>query len=108
LIAKAKSGEDGVLRGAPHLVSAVVPKDHAWPEDASIALTYLELAAHALGIGCCWGGFVTRAVRNFAPLREFLGVGDDEYYCGAQMMGIPLLRPLRQFAPRREADVRWL
>lgn len=55
MIAKAKAGEDGLLRGAPHAVIAVVPKDHMWPEDASIALTYLELAAHAIGVGACWG-----------------------------------------------------
>jgi len=108
MIAKAKSGEDALLRGAPHVAVAVVPKDHRWPEDGAIALTYLELAAHGLGIGCCWGGYLTTAIRNFAPLREYLGIGEDEHICGAQMMGWPQILPLRQYPPRREAKIHWL
>lgn len=108
MIAKAKAGEDALLRGAPHVAVAVVPKEHRWPEDGAIALTYLELAAHGLGIGCCWGGYLTIAIRSFAPLREYLGIGDDEHICGAQMMGWPQLRPLRQYPPRREANIHWL
>ncbi len=92
MIAKAKAGEDALLRDAPHVVVAVVPKDHMWPEDASIALTYFELAAHALGVGACWGGFLTAAIRNFEGLRDYLGIGCDEHVCGAQMFGYPLLR----------------
>jgi nitroreductase len=108
MIAKAKAGEDGLLRGAPHAVIAVVPKDHMWPEDASIALTYLELAAHAIGVGACWGGFLTSAVRNFKGLREYLGIGEDEHVCGAQMIGYPAIKPTRQFPPRREPDIEWI
>ncbi len=108
MIAKAKAGEDALLRGAPHVAVAVVPKEHRWPEDGAIALTYLELAAHGLGIGCCWGGYLTMAIRSFAPLREYLGIGEDEHVCGAQMMGWPQLRPLRQYPPRREANIHWL
>lgn len=108
MIAKAKSGEDGLLRGAPHVAAAVVPKEHRWPEDGTIALTYLELAAHALGVGCCWGGYFTTAARNFAPLRDFLGIKEEEYICGAQMMGLPQLRPVRQYPARRKAEINWL
>ena len=108
MIAKAKAGEDGLLRGAPHAVIAVVPKDHMWPEDASIALTYLELAAHAMGVGACWGGFLTAAVRNFKGLREYLGIGEDEHVCGAQMIGYPLIKPVRQFPPRKKQNIEWI
>lgn len=108
LIAKAKAGEDAVLRGAPHIAVAVVPGEHRWPEDGVIALTYLELAAHALGVGCCWGGYFTTAARNFAPLREYLGIREDEYICGAQMIGMPALLPARQYPARRAADISWL
>lgn len=108
MIAKAKEGEDRLLRGAPHAAVAVVPKEYGWPEDGAIALTYLELAAHAMGLGCCWGGYLTTAIRNFKGLREYLGIGEDEHVCGAQMIGAPSLRPVRQFAPRKEVRVNWI
>ena len=65
MIAKAKEGDDRLLRGAPHVAIAVTPAEYGWPEDGAIALTYLELAAHAMGIGCCWGGYLTTAIRSF-------------------------------------------
>ncbi len=108
MIAKAKAGEDALLRGAPHAVLAVVPKGHMWPEDGSIALTYLELSAHALGAGACWGGFLTAAVRSFRGLREYLGIGEDEHVCGAQMIGYPLIIPVRQFPPRKQQNISWI
>jgi len=108
MIAKAKTGEDALLRGAPHVAVAVVPKAHMWPEDASIALTYFELAAHALGIGACWGGFLTAAIRNFEGLRDYLAIGSDEHVCGAQMFGYPLLRPARQYPTRKPLNISWI
>jgi len=108
IIAKAKAGEDVLLRGAGQAAIAVVPKGYKWPEDGVIALTYLELAAHSLGVGACWGGFLTMAVRNFEGLREYLGIKDDEYICGAQMLGYPELKPSRQFPPRKKMNMTWL
>ncbi len=108
MIAKAKEGDDRLLRGAPHVAIAVTPAEYGWPEDGAIALTYLELAAHAMGIGCCWGGYLTTAIRSFKGLREYLGIGEDEHVCGAQMMGYAALKPARLFAPRREVKVDWI
>ena len=108
MIAKAKEGTDGLLRGAPNAAIAVVPKSHRWPEDGTIALTYLELAAHSMGVGACWGGFLTMAVRNFAGLREFLEIAEDEHVCGAQMLGYPEIKPTRQFPPREDVNITWL
>ena len=108
MIAKAKTGEDALLRGAPHVAVALVSKDHMWPEDASIALTYMELAAHALGVGACWGGFLTAAIRNFEGLRDYLGISPDEHVCGAQMLGYPLLRPARQYPTRKKLNISWI
>lgn len=108
MLEKANQGEDGLLRGAPHVAIAVVPSDYKWPEDGVIALTYLELAAHAEGIGACWGGFLTMAIRNFEKLRQFLGINDEEHICGAQMLGYPEYQVARQFAPRRNIKISWL
>lgn len=107
-IAQAAKGKDMILRGAPNVVIAVTQKDVGMPEDGVIALTYVELAAHAMGLGCCWGGFLTAAARQYGPLREYLGISDDEYFCGAQMMGYPELLPSRQFPPRKNPNISWI
>jgi len=108
MLEKDKEQEDGLLRGAPHVAIAIVPANYKWPEDGAIALTYLELAAHAVGVGACWGGFLTMAIRHSEELRKFLGINDDEHVCGAQMLGYPQFKPVRQFAPRRNININWL
>ena len=108
VLARAKAGDDMLLRGAPQTAIAVVPKIHDWPEDGAIALTYFELAAHALGVGVCWAGFLTMAARDSEELRKFLGVSEDEHVCGGQMFGYARLKPVRQFPPRREMNIKRL
>lgn len=108
-IALAEKGKDMLLRGAPHLIMAVMQNNNgAMGEDGVIALTYVELAAHAMGLGCCWGGFLTVAARQYGPLREYLGISDDEHVCGAQMIGHPALLPSRQFPPRKTPNISWI
>lgn len=107
-IAQAARGKDMVLRGAPNVVIAVTQNDVGMSEDGVIALTYVELAAHAMGLGCCWGGFLTIAARQYAPLREYLGISDEEHFCGAQMIGYPALLPTRQFPPRKSPNISWI
>lgn len=107
-IALAKRGKDVILRGAPNVIIAVTQKEGVMSEDGVIALTYVELAAHAMGLGCCWGGFLMIAARQYRPLREYLGISDDEYFCGAQMIGYPALQPSRQFPPRKTPNISWL
>lgn len=88
-----KQGNDHFLREAPQIAIAVMPKNHEWKiEDGSIALTYFEIAAHACGVGVCWGGYFTRAARNYIPLQEAIGVGENEFVCGAQFFGYPLYK----------------
>lgn len=81
-------GSDLVLRGAPHLAVAVTDNSAGFgSQDASIALTYLELSAHALGIGACWAGYLTAAAKHWQPLRAALGLTETETAHGGQMLG---------------------
>ena len=100
-------GRDMVFRGAPQLVVAVVPKSHTFSEDAAIALTYLELAAHAHGVACCWAGFFTMAARNNAALQAELGVHADELIVGGQMAGYSKLPISKVLPPRKKLDISW-
>ncbi|MEG1642372.1 MAG: nitroreductase family protein [Synergistaceae bacterium] len=108
LLAKAKTGVDAIFRGAPNIVVATVPKDHVCIEDGAIALTYFELLCHSYGLGSCWAGYFTRALRASDELQNFLQISDKEHVCGTLMFGYPSLKPVRHFAPRREAKITWL
>ena len=83
-----ESGDDIVLRGAPTVVVACAPADYAWrAEDSTIALTFLEVAAVARGLGACWAGFLTRIAAIHEPLRKLLAVPDGYVVCGGLMLG---------------------
>jgi nitroreductase/NAD-dependent dihydropyrimidine dehydrogenase PreA subunit len=99
-----ESGVDMICRNAPHLIIACGPKDYPWAvTDCAIALTYLELAAPSFGLGACWGGFLTAAARQWAPLQEALALPEGQIVCGAMMVGYARYRyhrlPLRNEPP---------
>jgi nitroreductase/NAD-dependent dihydropyrimidine dehydrogenase PreA subunit len=102
-----ESGYDVVLRGAPTLVVACTPKDYMWgKEDCAIALTFLELAAEARGLGACWAGFLTRIAATHDPLRQMLSVPDGYIVCGGLMLGKGKY-PYPRIPPRKPLSVQW-
>jgi nitroreductase/Pyruvate/2-oxoacid:ferredoxin oxidoreductase delta subunit len=102
-----ESGYDVVLRGAPTLVVACTPEDHAWgKEDCAIALTFLELAAEARGLGACWAGYLTRIAATHDPLRQMLAVPHGYVVCGALMLGKGKYS-YRRIPPRKPLSVQW-
>lgn len=107
-LAKAwRMGIDPLFRGAPHLVLAVTPAGNPWAAaDAAIALTYLELAGLPHSIGACWAGYVSTAIRMHKPLRDMLGLAENETVSGGQMLGFIALRPTAS-APRCPLPVEW-
>ncbi len=88
-----RKGRDVFMRGAPYLLVCVMPKDYEWRiEDGNMALAHFEIAATAKGLGACWAGYFTRTVKEYQPLRDMLGITDDEYVAGGQMFGIPVYK----------------
>ncbi|UQZ90166.1 ferridoxin [Deltaproteobacteria bacterium Smac51] len=103
------AGHDVIFRTAPHLAVAVFDRKHTFQEDAAIALTYFELAAHANEIGCCWAGFFTTAARQSSEIQKFLGVGENEMIVGGQMFGYPSGLGLSHILPpRKKASLTWI
>ncbi|MFC1889306.1 nitroreductase family protein [Thermodesulfobacteriota bacterium] len=102
-----KLGFDAVCRGAPHIIVAHAPRD-AMPAPAActIAIAYLELAAPALGLGTCWGGYFMAAVNQWAPLKKALSLPDEEVAYGAVMVGYPKFR-YRRLPVRNRPEVTW-
>ena len=84
------NGRDRILRGAPHLIMVHSPADLPFTaEDCTIALTYLELYAHAKGLGTCWSGYFTSVANLHKPLIETLDLPAGHKCFGAVMLGYP-------------------
>jgi len=93
-------GIDRICRNAPHVIVAHAPKDQtAAPSSCTIALTYLELAAYAYGLGACWGGYFHAASRSWLPMQQALELPQGHKCFGAMMIGYPKYRYHR--IPRR-------
>jgi len=89
LISVWKKGMDPILRGAPHVFVATAKADEGSAvTDGIIALSHLELALPSFDLGSCWAGFLKMA-SDFEPLKEFLGLKEDELFIGALMAGYP-------------------
>lgn len=100
-------GHDRVCHHAPHLLAAHAPKKVASSAtDCVIALTYLEIAAYAMGIGACWAGYFTTAANVYPPLTEALGIPEDHRVPGTLLLGYPL-RTYRRIPKRNAPKITW-
>ncbi|NTW05984.1 MAG: 4Fe-4S binding protein [Peptococcaceae bacterium] len=101
------NGIDRICRGAPQLIIAHSKKAaHLSQTDCTIALTYLELAAHAMGLGACWAGFLNAAANNYPALTEALNLPEGHQCFGAMMIGHPQYR-FRRIPLRKKPIVTW-
>jgi nitroreductase len=100
VVASWDAGIDRICRSAPHLIVAHAPKDdRSAPSACTIALTYLELAAYASGLGACWAGYFNAAANLWPPILKALALPSRHTCLGAMMIGYPKYRyqriPLR-------------
>lgn len=103
-----EKGVDKILHGAPHVAVVHAPEDGFNPaEDCSLAAAYLELAAHARGIGACWAGFLMEVAEGYAPIRELLGLPEGHGIYAALMLGYPKFK-YKRIPRRRDVELRWL
>ncbi len=101
-------GRDIILRGAPQVVIAHASEENVWsPVDCAIAITYLELAAQAGGLGTTWSGLLVRAAENSPKIGEFLKLPPGHKIFGAAMIGFPRFR-YQRIPPKNEAVIDWL
>jgi len=42
------------------------------PPEAVIAMTHIDIAAPAFGIGTCWAGFVIMTMEDYGPLKQLV------------------------------------
>ncbi|MEW6429412.1 MAG: nitroreductase family protein [Thermodesulfobacteriota bacterium] len=102
-----EAGKDALLRGAPALVITHAPEKYAGALiDSTIALTTLELAASAAGLGGCWAGFFMIAADKCATIRARLAIPEGRALSGALMIGYPKFRYWR-LPTRNEPEITW-
>lgn len=90
LVESWERGTDVILRDAPVLVVTHGDKKHPLAAGSSpIALTYFELAATGIGLGCCWNGYFSLALQAFTPLREALKLPEGNRAFDAMIAGYP-------------------
>ena len=103
-----EKGKDVVFRGAPHVAVAYAPRHGVTPElDAAIAAAWLEIAAHAQGLGACWCGYLIFALAAHPPLATLLGIPEDHQGYAAMLLGRMAQRPV-SIPPREELAVRFI
>ena len=108
MLARYRGGYDIILRGAPNAVFALTDKNAVWGQtDAAIAMTYFCLAAHAGNIGSCWCGFGVNALRSFVPLREFLGLEQDDLVHAIAFFGRSDMA-YHAIPPRKQLRITWI
>jgi nitroreductase/NAD-dependent dihydropyrimidine dehydrogenase PreA subunit len=107
VVARWDAGQDRILRDAPHVILAHAPKaERTAPTAATIALTYLELAATTLGLGTCWAGYFGFAATVFPPLIKALALPEGHAAMGAMMVGYPKAKYFR-LPERNQPAVTW-
>jgi nitroreductase/NAD-dependent dihydropyrimidine dehydrogenase PreA subunit len=100
-------GIDVILRDAPAVVLAHAEKNNRTAVSSCvIALTYLELAAKSMGLGCCWAGFFNTAAASFPAMKQALGLPEGHQCFGAMMVGYPRYR-YHRLPLRKEPSITW-
>jgi nitroreductase/NAD-dependent dihydropyrimidine dehydrogenase PreA subunit len=89
MLERQEASGNGFLRGAPVVIITHGEKNPMGSVDSSLALTYLDLAANSLGLGCCWAGFVMMMAKSFTPMQEALALPAGHEAQGVIMMGYP-------------------
>ena len=107
LIARWKAGNDVICRGAPHLLIPHVPDGNPMAlTDGIIALTHVDIAAPAFGVGTCWAGFIAMAIKMSPEFCRLFDLPKGRIPLYALMFGYPRYKP-RYIPTRKEAEIIW-
>lgn len=96
ILERYRAGQDPILRNAPSVVFSVGPKTAVWGAvESGINLTYFNLAAETMNIGCCFAGYATAAAKRSQEVRDVLGIKEDEECFSAMCFGYKTIRAQR-------------
>ena len=107
-----EAGRDAILYNAPIAIFAYAPTNSSMPHsDCDAAISYVQLFAHAHGIGTCWNGLLQTAaagehLKNFTKLSEFLKIPKGHKCYAAATAGYPSIK--LHSTPKREVNITWI
>jgi nitroreductase/NAD-dependent dihydropyrimidine dehydrogenase PreA subunit len=109
IISEWEKGGDPICRKAPHLVYTHLPINPYIDDrtDGTIALSYLDVAAPAFGIGTCWAGFIRMAVDTYKPLQDALELPEGRKVAYAMLFGYPKYK-VKAIPRRNPLAVQWV
>ena len=88
-----KTGRDYILHNAPALILVMAPSRAPFAcDNCNIAATNITNYAHALGLGTCYIGFLTLALKFNPILRKILGVPRGRKVFASLVLGHPSYR----------------
>ncbi len=91
-----RQGKDRLFYHAPAVILAHAESwDRSSSFNCSVALYNCSLMAHAMGLGCCFNGFLVNAVNHSSAMKRWLGIPGDHKCYGAMTLGFPDVRYLR-------------
>lgn len=86
-----KKKHDAFLRGAPALIVTHAGQSTSLKMlgaiDSANALTYMDLAAHSLGLSTCWAGYVYIMSNLYVPFREVVKLPEGHVAYGCVLLG---------------------
>lgn len=102
------SGTEYICHNAPHLLIAHLPDNDPANDntDATIAMTYFDLAAPLAGFATCWAGFVSMAAVEYKPLKDFINLPDGRRLAFAMLFGYSKYK-ITSIPRRNKSDVSW-
>jgi nitroreductase/NAD-dependent dihydropyrimidine dehydrogenase PreA subunit len=107
VLRRMESGIDVFLWDAPAVVIAFAAKSNPVAYiDCSIALSYFDLVANSMGLGCCWAGFFIFAATYFPPMIEALSLPEGHQVYGALMVGYPRYK-YQRIPVRKPPEITW-
>ena len=96
LVAAWDAGFDSVLRNAPAVIVASAPREIMSGQiDVTIAVTYLDLMAPAIGLGTCWAGLLQGGMLGAEMLKKEVGIPADHIHHYPIMVGYNAIKHYR-------------
>lgn len=95
--------DDFLFKGAKAVILAVSPN----PVNASLASANMEMMAASMGLGALYVGYFTALAAASVPVREFLGLEENDRVWTCLALGRPDVKYCRT-AVRKKPAVTWL
>jgi len=107
-IREADKGRDYILHDAPVLILVHGPKKEMFNyENCNIAAANIMNFAHTSGLGTCYIGFLTLAMKFSSSIRNLARIPKDRKVCAALILGYPAYQ--HSFTTsRKQPPIQWV